>query len=115
MQQRQHKRLNIVFYIRLILLTNNITDNWAYDNTNLYKALSLIIKETLIEDGSRLLFYANFDSNSTKDRLYANDFLDGVLQGINNATYKVMLQQPKRFFNLRHNEIILLDNLTTFK
>ncbi|XP_065365310.1 uncharacterized protein LOC135958333 [Calliphora vicina] len=68
-----------------------------------------------METDSRLLFFANFDEDSSEDRFYANDFINSVLYDINNASYKVFYQRQKLFHNLRHNEIVLLDNIKRFK
>ncbi|XP_037813407.1 uncharacterized protein LOC119604700 [Lucilia sericata] len=48
-------------------------------------------------------------------RFYANDFINAILCDINNATYKVLYQRQKIFLHLKHNEIILMDNIRSFK
>ncbi|KAM7347940.1 uncharacterized protein ACRADG_007421 [Cochliomyia hominivorax] len=101
--------------ILVIIFGNNVYLNFAYKNETVHEALSLIIQEALIEDGTRLLFYVNFNNKSHQERLNANDFLSGILPSLNDAPYKVFCQKQKLFFNFKHSEVIILDDLSSFK
>lgn len=113
----QDKSILNILFIALIILGSYTKLNLGTENenTNLYEALNIIIQEQLTENDSRLVFYSYFKNHSLVNRFYGNDAINGVLQRISNVSYQVFHQQKKRFFNLRQNEVILLDNMKAFR
>ena len=98
-----------------ITVESKIPLSWEYRTHPLLNSLSMIVKENFFENGTGLFFYAY--TNETQPRLLhsANDFVDVMVRNVTYATYRIVFQRQKTFENLRHNEVILLDDLRTFR
>lgn len=83
------------------------------DNENLYNSINIIINKGFLI--RRILIYANYNNSSREETFYFHDFVENLLDRIENFDVKILFQQQKILRNSVDSEILLFADIESLE
>lgn len=83
------------------------------DNENLYNSINIIINKGFLI--RRILIYANYNNSSREETFYFHDFVENILDRIENFDVKILFQQQKILRNSVDSEILLFADIESLE